>query len=399
MRCDFIDRIETRSRRGVRQPVRIITAVPRKAGLPRADVARIWADGREEARGLWFHPFGGWLVDYPDGRRLNRSDWGRFPIPVLPRPLSALTDEGAEALAEFRPQFRHVLRKWRTTPTAFHALAMLRVWEAHPECEHLVALGLEGLAFGTAVWMLRGARRTAFLRFVRDNAETLAREGWGYGDIMECVRSGLSADEFGAFRRARRLCDKPRGVSARDWAWLSRRLGRRPEPSDLSLLVDVRRMAEALHHDAESDYWRYPSDVVALHARLVEESERAKIGVEVRLSRRARNIPLGEWEVGGYRVLVTLSAGEWEAQAAALHQCIMTAGYYGKMCAGKSLLAFVRGGDGRPVATAEVGDDGQILQFYADELDRNDCLPSDEVRGAFGRWLAEGHCGKWLSCA
>lgn len=39
-------------------------------------------------------------------------------------------------------------------------------------------------------------------------------------------------------------------------------------------------------------------------------------------------------------------------------------------------------------ATAEISNDGKrIIQFYADEFDRNNCLPSEEIKAAFQKWL------------
>ena len=39
-----------------------------------------------------------------------------------------------------------------------------------------------------------------------------------------------------------------------------------------------------------------------------------------------------------------------------------------------------------PVATAEVKNDGKIGQFYADERDRSNCLPTPEVKAVFEKW-------------
>lgn len=41
----------------------------------------------------------------------------------------------------------------------------------------------------------------------------------------------------------------------------------------------------------------------------------------------------------------------------------------------------------QPVATAQIHTDGTIGQFYANEIERDNCLPSDEVREAFNKWL------------
>ena len=80
------------------------------------------------------------------------------------------------------------------------------------------------------------------------------------------------------------------------------------------------------------------------------------------------------------------SAEEWREQAEALHQCIVSCGYMGRVADGKCVIVFVRKG-GVPVATAEILKGNRIGQFYADEHDRDDCLPSEEVRTALEKWL------------
>ena len=57
----------------------------------------------------------------------------------------------------------------------------------------------------------------------------------------------------------------------------------------------------------------------------------------------------------------------------------------------KYLIAFIRQ-EGKPIATAQLyaGEKigtWRIGQFYANELDRSNCRPSDEVQAAFNKWL------------
>ena len=69
-----------------------------------------------------------------------------------------------------------------------------------------------------------------------------------------------------------------------------------------------------------------------------------------------------------------------------MHQCICAAGYYQGTAEGNYTIVFIQK-EGEPVATAQVFPDGRIGQFYADEIDRSNCAPSEEVRAAFNKWL------------
>ena len=90
----------------------------------------------------------------------------------------------------------------------------------------------------------------------------------------------------------------------------------------------------------------------------------------------------------GYSVYIPETVKEIRTHAKALHQCLVSADYIGKVIDGKCYLVFVVS-DGKPIATAEVFKSGKIGQFYTDELDRNNCLPSAEVRGYVTEWISE----------
>lgn len=56
------------------------------------------------------------------------------------------------------------------------------------------------------------------------------------------------------------------------------------------------------------------------------------------------------------------------------------------MTSGKALLLFVRC-NGRPMATAELDNSGKIVQFYADEHDRENMKPTPEAESAVNEWI------------
>lgn len=90
--------------------------------------------------------------------------------------------------------------------------------------------------------------------------------------------------------------------------------------------------------------------------------------------------------IDGYSVYVPDSVNEIAEQASKLHQCLVQCDYIQQVIDGHCLLVFIRK-NGEPVATAEILSGDRIGQFYADELDRNNCLPTEEVRKVFNRWL------------
>lgn len=92
------------------------------------------------------------------------------------------------------------------------------------------------------------------------------------------------------------------------------------------------------------------------------------------------------FDINGYSVFVPESVEEISRQADALHQCLITADYVSKVIDKECILVLVQK-DGVPVATCQLLNGNKIGQFYADELDRSNCLPSDEVREVMNKWI------------
>ena len=180
-------------------------------------------------------------------------------------------------------------------------------------------------------------------------------------------------------------------------------------------LVDLYRdylcMLHRSNHSFDDEYWRYPSNLNEFHDRLVEEE---RIEREARMIQEAREEErrLKEQKkaikriekkfaeinssIDGYSIFVTSDYDEWQKQAKALHQCICACGYYQGTADGNYTIVFIQK-EGVPVATAQIYPTGKIGQFYADETDRTDCAPSDEVRVALSKWMEQVPKTKWKS--
>jgi effector-binding domain-containing protein len=164
---------------------------------------------------------------------------------------------------------------------------------------------------------------------------------------------------------------------------------------------DYIRMLYRSDHNTKDEYWRYPSDIQAFHDRLTEEERikgearriaeakaeakrlRAKQAAFKRIVKKFASI---NGSIDGYSIFVTSDYDEWQRQADVLHQCICASGYYQGTADGNYTIVFIQK-EGVPVATAQIFQDGKIGQFYADEIDRSNCAPSEEVRAAFNKWL------------
>lgn len=90
----------------------------------------------------------------------------------------------------------------------------------------------------------------------------------------------------------------------------------------------------------------------------------------------------------GYSIFIPNSVDLCQRQADELHQCIMKCSYVKEMAKRKLVLVFITTPDGKPLATCEIDNKTKIIrQFYADEIDRDNCLPTKEMREAMNIYL------------
>ena len=157
-------------------------------------------------------------------------------------------------------------------------------------------------------------------------------------------------------------------------------------------------MASSQGHDIEDEYWKYPNDPHAMHDRLLQvKQELERIRKEQELEKEKiywKELPVIQNKVlkhpvdlgNDYMLFMPTTYEEYNKAAELLHQCILAAGYYKKVAKGQSLL-FMIWKDGNPSSTLELSYDNKLLQFYGNELDRNNCKPSEYEQEAITKWL------------
>lgn len=93
--------------------------------------------------------------------------------------------------------------------------------------------------------------------------------------------------------------------------------------------------------------------------------------------------------IDGYNIIVPKTMEQWKTQSNVLNQCIIRMNYMDKVNK-NFVLFFILKGD-KPIATCEVTNllEKKIGQFYADEHDRINCLPTPEVLNAMHKYLDE----------
>ncbi len=323
-----------------------------------------------------------------------------------------ITKADEELVCSLYPDFKYVFKKYHFTDKR-DLMKKLMMWIPHHDLELLLAAGFEKVGMNGSFWRLTEKNRKATCNFMRQNPQF---SNLSLREIREAMRAndpveyGVYLKVIPSWLRSR----NPRGwhpcISFDDYKYMRRQQKKfkssyNDEEHAFNELVNIYndyiRMLYQSEHNTKDVYWRYPSDIQAFHDRLVEE-ERIKEETrrmqkakeeEKRLREQKKAIIRIEKKfaeinksIDGYSIFVTSDYDEWQKQAKALHQCICACGYYQGTADGNYTIVFIQK-EGVPVATAQVYPSGKIGQFYADETDRANCAPSEEVRAAFNKWL------------
>lgn len=391
------------------------------------DVYKEDEDGNSWDQNLYCSMWGGYTVAFPGlPVNENRNSWyydlapaeeeGWHSRDALSHVGTSLYVSGSdkELICMAYPNFCYLLKKYKISSKA-ELMEKLCMWKKHPELELVLAAGYEKIGMNGNFWRMTEKRRKEICLFMRKYPQF---KGFSLKDVREAMKSGRPEEygcyinDLGHWERNTKYCD---AVHFEDYVYLQNMsywdsLYSAPETSPFRLALnywrDYMRMLNRTNHNIHDEYWRHPKDLRSKHdevmeeirrieeaermARMLEEQQRVekeakahKAAIES-IKRKFKDFGL---DIDGYSIFVTTDFGEWKRQAEVLGQCIVGAGYYQKMLEGRSTIVFIQK-DGAPIATAEISTEGKLGQFYADEHDRDNCLPSDEVRAAFDKWMA-----------
>ena len=373
----------------------------------RLDVYRENDDGLSQKRNLYRCMYFGWSVAFPGLPMFAHSRKSDPPAYLenwesLPKYMcfggGLLTDREREMVCEVYPDFKYLLKKFNVE-RRYELMEILVMWKKHPELELILSAGYVKVGMSEAFWKLSEKKKKEVCRFMRLYPQFKA---FKIREILKCLK--FNNPELYAEYTLYVLQNKHRymyeEISFDDFLYLKKLKGIAKDCFDteierkISIFCDVLQILERSHHNITDEYWRHPKDLIAIHDRLVAEREAVKKAEKMKelkqLASKLRGIKnkFSEYatSVNGYSIFVSVDYDEWKKQADALHQCIVASGYYEGMANGRYTIVFIQK-DGLPQATAQVMPDGKINQFYANEIDRENCLPSLEIKEAFNKWL------------
>lgn len=253
---------------------------------------------------------------------------------------------------------------------------IIRVWYEHPEMELLVASGNWRLGMNKSFWKLTDKKKKAVVSWLKNNPS---------GKTLGYILDEINGKDH-ALREVSERYKVPYGVTQHYIDHLTY--------IEINMLHDYYKMCRRLKKNLKDKYWLMPKDFLLKHSKLVEEIykiEETKRQARIReknekLIKLVESLKKYDFEQDGYSVFVAPNVEEIILQATTLHQCLMSCSYDQKMIDKNCILVFIRK-ENKPIATMEINKSKKIGQFYMDEKDRDNCLPTPEIRALGQKWL------------
>ena len=300
------------------------------------------------------------------------------------------TEREKKIICDKYPAFRYVLNKW--SGTRAQTMAVLKVWKEHPEIELPLSLGYYDVCFSKSFYTMKKEDLKKCYKYMNENREL----NLSVTDLKIIIKHGEEMADL--YFRAKRIMG--RRVKMSDVKWVVTQSDKYYENNSWGLRNDYDNYKDLCIYfdkDMKDEYWAHPKNLKERLEELRAQRENIRmleetVKLKKKMARYKRAIKRFEgWDktVDGYNIIIPKTAEQWQKQASVLHQCIVRMNYMDQVNKNR-VLFFILKGD-TPIATCEVTNllEKKIGQFYADEFDRSNCLPTPEVRNAMLKYLDE----------
>lgn len=302
------------------------------------------------------------------------------------------------------PKFKYI---WDEIPHDFNIVDLFNLlcfWIVHPECEFPIKMGYHRIATDKRLYKLTKSK---------------------FKDVFSFMKRLLSLKRDVSFISLNDICSVLKDKNNIDlsifyeWCWLKNDtyfnkvlnkeannnyhlyayyINKKLSNDNLSYIGflhyydDYITMCKTANKNLNDNYWRYPKNFNAMHNKMMIEVQEIKKALEeqekMSFAERMQKYQCLNCEVDGYFIYIADNLEDWKLQAEKLHQCILEARYDKQVLDRRCLIVFIRK-DNEPVATCQLYKDYSIGQFYANELDRQNCLPAEDIKNAMNIWIKQ----------
>lgn len=366
-----------------------VTAIysPKKGPTRRELVYEEHEDGTNCCRYLYRGSYaGGYLVLFP-GETQYSSYYGDFT--QIYEPLTDCNRLGIYSswpnkenelkyISKVRPELKYLIKKFIISgcnnPTYF--IDLVNRYKEDSSIESLVEKGLLHVALDKRLTKLSKKKKVEIINFIRNKEYS---KNISLSQILFCIKYNVEPTRenlwhYGEFHYNYKKAN-----------YFSNHVITKGQYDDYI------KMCNRLHKNLKDEYWLYPADFNKAHDKVMKQIERIE---KAKKKQEIDNIrAVGEFlksnnkNINGYDVYIPESYDDIQKQAKALNQCLITASYDKKVSELKCVLVFIRKDD-QPIATAEIDYNKSLKQFYANEFDRSNCKPNQELHTILNQWLS-----------
>lgn len=391
--CNYADRLEIENGK----LVRILKALPKAKKMQgrELDIYKEYENGVTLCRNVYYNYCGGYRIAFPNEKTsLYREgycpfiqeleEYGKCNIPAFKYYSRDPNEEEKELIYSLYPDFKYVLKKWNGS--IYKTLVILNIWKEHKEVEFMLTAGYEVMAFNKSFWKLSEAKKKEIIYFLKHHPEYKQKQ---LASIQTVIKYNLTSQDLLEYES---FCDCNGKVKYDVFRYLEK--AGLDDWSGVQLYRDYWNLLKQTNHNKKDNYWRFPKSLAQKHNELLKEVEQINLAKDVeklkpkqeRYLKAVKKLLKYNMEIDGYSVYIPSTVEDISYQARVLHQCLIQCDYVSKVINKECVLVFIKK-NGCPVATAQLLKGNKIGQFYANELDRNNCLPSPEVKAVMNKWI------------
>lgn len=332
------------------------------------------------------------VYNYRTKRHVKRGydEWDEVCCNVNIETYFQPTEREKKIICDKYPAFKYVLNKWSGTRS--QTMKVLKVWKKHPEVELPLSLGYYDIIFNKSFYEMKKEDLKKCYKYMNENREL----NLSITDLKMIIKYGEEVADM--YCRAKTILG--RRVKMSELKWVLNQYDSYYKNQTNSMRIDFedyKELCEYFHKDMKDEYWAHPKNLRERVSELRVQRENIRMmqraeELKKKMTRYKRVIKQFEgWDrvIDGYSIIVPKTVEQWQKQASVLNQCIIRMNYMDEVNK-NYVLFFILKGD-TPIATCEVTNllEKKIGQFYADEHDRSNCLPTPEVRNVMLKYLDE----------
>lgn len=286
-----------------------------------------------------------------------------------------------------KPEYKYLLTKMSSEYVNFREFVkLLNAWKNNMKLEFLLMSGYEKLAYDNRFLRFKETKQREILKEL-NSANLTENEKKEYTMTMYyyCRKRNLPYNDYqmhilGAYTYNF-------GGSALEIAKLTRKVLQKYDKSRYEFYHSLCKSLKKNWHD---EYWYLPNNLEKQMKKLEKEKENIEKNKALALTKKLNELKViskkTKQKINDYVVYIPFEKNDIEFQANQLKQCLITCDYLGKHSDREGTLVFIRKNNGTtPIATAWFK--GKKLdQFYANESDRTNCTPDEEVKSVLESW-------------